>query len=397
MTMTPTWTSDRAGASPAERDQRPGLAAARATLLCSIWSASAPPVLMGIEWEKFLAHARRARLVSRLAEHFRARGWLDDLPAGPAVLLRNALKESRRLHDETAWEATQLREALARVPTPIVLLKGAAYVLADLPPKPGRMFGDVDLLIERSQLRAAEGALLAKGWVAARLDPYDERYYRDLMHELPPMQHVERQTHIDVHHTVTPPTSRYAVDAAMLIAQRIALPRYPGLSVLAPCDMVLHSAAHLLQEGQFTTGLRDLLDLRDLLVHFGHDPAFGPRLLQRATQLGLATPLYYAWKLATELLAMPSDPAFAAAIERCAPRWPQRRLMLRLLATVMLGNDPAGPQRAETVARWLLYVRSHWLRMPWYQILPHLARKAWARAKPKPPSPPDRAEDANRP
>lgn len=397
MTAFPALASEGAGDRPRDLNQQPGRPAARAPLLCSIWSAPAPPVLTGIEWEKFLAHARRTRLIGRLAEQFRARGWLDGLPAGPAAQLRNALKEARRLHDETAWEATQLREALARVPTPIVLLKGAAYVLADLPPKPGRMFGDVDLLIERSQLRAAEGALLAKGWVAARLDPYDERYYRDLMHELPPMQHIERQTHIDVHHTLAPPTSRYALDARTLMAQRVALPAYPGLYVLAPCDMVLHSVAHLLQEGQFTTGLRDLLDIRDLLVHFGRDPAFGPRLLQRATQLGLTTPLYYAWKLASVLLAMPSAPEFAERIGHCAPRWPQRRLMLRLLATVMLGNDPAGTQRGETCARLLLYVRSHWMRMPWYQILPHLARKAWARAKPKPPAAPDRAEDARRP
>lgn len=394
--MSTAFSSEGAGVPSTDEDHRPAVSARGATLLCSIWTASAPPVLTGIDWERFFALARRARLIGRLAEHFRARGWLADMPAGPAVLLRNALKETRRLHDETAWEAAQLREALGHLPTPIILLKGAAYVLADLPPKHGRMFGDIDLLIDHSQLRAAEGALLSKGWVAARLDPYDERYYRDLMHELPPMQHVERRTHIDVHHTVTPPTSRYAVDAAVIMADRVELPAYPGLGVLAPCDMVLHSVAHLLQEGQFATGLRDLLDIRDLLAHFGRDPSFGARLLQRADQLGLTRPLYYAWKLATELLAMPSDPAFAAQIEQRAPWWPQRVLMLRLLATVMLGNDPAGPRRGEGHARILLHVRSHWIRMPWYQIVPHLARKAWTRAKPKPPTPQARAENPDR-
>jgi hypothetical protein len=28
------------------------------------------------------------------------------------------------------------------------------------------------------------------------------------------------------------------------------------------------------------------------------------------------------------------------------------------------------------VARWLLYVRSHWLRMPLHLLLPHLLHKA---------------------
>jgi len=29
------------------------------------------------------------------------------------------------------------------------------------------------------------------------------------------------------------------------------------------------------------------------------------------------------------------------------------------------------------LARWLLYVRSHYLRMPFHLLIPHLTRKAW--------------------
>jgi hypothetical protein len=34
---------------------------------------------------------------------------------------------------------------------------------------------------------------------------------------------------------------------------------------------------------------------------------------------------------------------------------------------------------ASAVARWMLYVRAHYLRMPMRLLLPHLARKAWKR------------------
>ncbi len=27
-------------------------------------------------------------------------------------------------------------------------------------------------------------------------------------------------------------------------------------------------------------------------------------------------------------------------------------------------------------ARWLLFIRSHWLKMSWYQLIPHLLRKS---------------------
>jgi len=31
------------------------------------------------------------------------------------------------------------------------------------------------------------------------------------------------------------------------------------------------------------------------------------------------------------------------------------------------------------LARWLLFVRSHWLKMPVYLMVPHLLRKAFRR------------------
>ncbi|MBN8507430.1 MAG: nucleotidyltransferase family protein [Burkholderiales bacterium] len=351
-------------------------------LLCTIWSAPAPPTLTGAQWEQFIAHARRSRLIARLAEHFRAQGWLDAVPLGPATALRNALKEARRQHDETVWEVARLRDALLRIPGPIVLLKGAAYVLAGLPPHRGRLFGDIDLMVDRADLRDAEGALFAAGWIATRLDPYDERYYRDWMHELPPMEHVERRTHIDVHHTITPPTSRYAVDSALLLRELAPLAGQPRLFVLCPADMVLHSASHLLQEGDFGAGLRDLLDFRDLLEHFGRDPAFWPALAARARQLGLSGPLDYMCRLSQSLLdAAPLPESFRTELLKQAPPGPGRRLTLRLLSIVLVGGGPAGPALGEPLARWLLYVRSHWIRMPWYRILPHLARKAWFRAR----------------
>ena len=40
------------------------------------------------------------------------------------------------------------------------------------------------------------------------LTPYDDAYYRDHMHELPPLIHKERDRMIDVHHTILPLTAR---------------------------------------------------------------------------------------------------------------------------------------------------------------------------------------------
>ena len=45
------------------------------------------------------------------------------------------------------------------------------------------------------------------GWATTHHDPYDQRYYRRWMHELPPMLHIRRMTLLDVHHAIVPATA----------------------------------------------------------------------------------------------------------------------------------------------------------------------------------------------
>ena len=65
-------------------------------------------------------------------------------------------------------------------------------------------------------------------------------------------------------------------DAAVRGADTIT--ERPGFAVLAPEDMVLHSATHLFNEGEFDRGLRDLNDLDLLLREFGAAAELRPRL-----------------------------------------------------------------------------------------------------------------------
>ena len=49
----------------------------------------------------------------------------------------------------------------------------------------------------------------------------------------------------------------------------------------------------------------------------------------------------------------------------------------RLLTVVLRPNHPSCLAAGDGLARWLLFVRSHWLRMPPRLLIPHLVRKAW--------------------
>src|SRR6185503_6572888 len=94
----------------------------------------------------------------------------------------------------TSWEINRILWALTDVEVPLILLKGIAYVLAELPPARGRIYADVDLLVPEELIGKAEAGLLERGWFRTTIDPYDDRYYRVWMHEIPPLRHRERGT-----------------------------------------------------------------------------------------------------------------------------------------------------------------------------------------------------------
>ena len=344
------------------------------------WWAALPPN----EWETLLGQARQARLQARLARYFLDRGRMAEVPERPRHHLESALRLAERQHHEVLWEIDCIRRALASVDTPVVLLKGAAYLAAELPPAPGRLFSDVDIMVDRRQIGAVEGALFASGWINHKRDTYNDRYYRRWMHELPPMRHVHRGTNIDVHHTITPPTSRFSVDGARLLTRLQPVAGSPGLFVLAPSDMVLHSAAHLFQEGEFGHGLRDLLDLNDLLLHFGQRAGFWTELLDRAHELRLQVPLSHALTHVARLFSTTAPPALATRVRSLDDSWVKRPLMTTLLSIALRPEHPSCDGPLSGLVRWLLYVRAHWLRMPPHLLIYHLGRKTVMRLKDDP-------------
>ncbi len=116
-------------------------------------------------------------------------------------------------------ETRELYRFLGRLDFPLVYLKGAAYQLRGLPIARGRVASDVDILVPAPALEAAERTLLRNGWVADKSDDYDQRYYREWMHELPPLRHHARLSVVDLHHNILPRTSRFSPDAGRMLAR----------------------------------------------------------------------------------------------------------------------------------------------------------------------------------
>lgn len=334
------------------------------------------------EWDVLLRQAGAANLLAHLYYLAERHGLLVHVPAPARVHLEWGRVAAERHAQAARREVELIRQALASLDAPLILLKGAAYTMAGLPPAAGRLYSDIDILLPRERLPEAEGLLLLHGWVGTHLDAYDQRYYREWMHELPPMTHMHRQHSIDVHHAILPLTAPVHPDPARLRAAAVALPGQPGLHVLAPPDMVLHSATHLLFDGELEHGLRDLADLDGLLRHFSAAPGFWDDLLARARQQQLARPLFYALRYGALLLHTPVPATVReAAAAAGSPNRPLLALMDALFRRALMPDHPSCSDRWTPTARFLLYVRANWLRMPPLLLARHLFHKAFLSPK----------------
>ncbi|WEF31792.1 nucleotidyltransferase domain-containing protein [Pseudoduganella chitinolytica] len=333
--------------------------------------------LADADWDLLLRQAGAANLLATLGYILAEHGVLDRIPVPARDQLAWAQVLARRHRQAVRWEIRLIRLALRELGLPTILLKGAAYCAAGLPPAQGRLFSDIDILVPETHLAEAEAALMLAGWAGTHHDAYDQRYYREWMHELPPMQHTRRESMIDVHHAILPRTAAARPDSALLQAAAVAVPGEPALRVLAPVDMVLHSAVHLFTDGEFNNGLRDLVDLQRLLAHYGQDARFWARLVPRAHELELARPLFYALRYTALLLGTEVPPAVSADIAAAAPSPLLLRLMDELFRRALLPVHDSCGDRFSATARGLLYLRGNWLRMPPLLLARHLLHKAF--------------------
>ena len=348
-------------------------------------------------WTGLIAAARAEQMIGSLA--FRLEG--QAMPAGAARILEEARESAAQWRRSALWEAEMARRALAPLGIPMVLMKGTAYVAADLDAGIGRSIGDLDIMVPRAALDDAEQALLAAGWEWVKPDPYDDAYYREHMHELPPLIHRERDRMIDVHHTILPLTARQTPDAAGMLAEAVLIatsnsvcversrdtvPRLerpstslgtngigecgsaedvpgPGLLIFFPEDMVLHGVAHLIADGDLAGGLRNLWDQDRLLRQFSSVEGFWERLQARAVHHDLVAPLQRAARLAHRLYdtPIPQD-------------WRVRDSFDPLFERRLLARDGWG-RETRKLTRLAFYIRSHWLRMPPLMLARHLWTK----------------------
>lgn len=307
------------------------------------------------EWTELLAMARAEALAGTLA--YRVAG--QPMPDAVAVMLADHRAGAEQGRRAALWEAEMCRRALGPLNIKTILLKGTAYAAADLPAAKGRQIGDLDILVPRAQLADAEKALLGAGWEWVKQDVYDDAYYRQWMHELPPLIHSERDRMIDVHHTILPLTARITPDAETMMEGAVEVTG--GYFILSPDDRICHSVAHMFADGDFQGGLRNLWDIHLLLADREGDES---GLNARAAKHGLSAQVEQARRLAEAFYGNGAIAKLSGA---------DARIGKRLLARNGWG------QETHKFLRLGFYIRSHWLRMPPLMLARHLFTK-WRKA-----------------
>lgn len=328
-------------------------------------------------WSQLVVEADAAGLLGRL--HVLAQERAIVVPPYAAWHLQAAFKLAQQQVAQARREASELQSLCDWLGVRAVFLKGVAYILRDLPPARGRSFADIDIMVPVSCLTQLERHLRLRHWLHAGIDDYDDYYYRQWMHEIPPLRHAKRGTVLDLHHNILPLTSPDVPDVEAFTITRCSVERVGCISTLSDTDLFIHASVHLFSESEYHNGLRDLSDLDLLLRHFsGLADDYQSRLLSRARVLGLEVYVLLALRQCHRVLCSPIDSTPIAGIGYAASvttRW-RDRLLDECYDRVFMPPHSSCRRFGHGLAVFILFCRGHSLRMPLRLLIPHLLRKS---------------------
>lgn len=304
------------------------------------------------DWNEVLPQLRKSRMLGRFTMRAEQAGVSAGLPDRVREHMQAALVLAQSNRETLLWESREVERALAPIGVPVILLKGASFIVADLPAGRGRPSNDLDVLVPRDSLDQVTEALRGAGWEGSQMAPGEQAHFLRWMHQLPTMYHGIRGTAIDIHHAISPIAGLNNVDPASLFKSSVPV-EGRHFRLLAPEDMVILAAVHWARSSGTVGSIRDFLDIDDLVRDFSAaDPAFHDRLAARSVFLGVAGTLDVALSLAQSFFGTPG------------PARPAPPLLERL---VLLGGVSTGshaPNRLQLAARQILTWRSYRMQMP---------------------------------
>ena len=257
----------------------------------------------------------------------------------------------------------------------LIVLKGAGYVVAGSSAAKGRIFSDIDLLVLKDDIPKVERALHLFGFVSDTDSEYDQKYYREWAHEIPPLRHFQRGTVLDVHHNIVPVVSGRAPNIEFFFESTVET-EY-GVEVLRPAAMFLHSAIHLFFSEEFTNGFRDLSDLSLLLDEIIDDIDEANYLFELAQNTGFENEIFLAFRYLERVFNKQIPAHIKHGFKQPLPKGIRLALSDFIFGKVLAANHRLVDVKFRGTAEWLAFVRGHILKMPFNILVKHTASKLW--------------------
>lgn len=328
------------------------------------------------DWCGVVALARQLGFLPFLYQIALEENALKLIPSSVASQLKSSNYELLKQHDSVNWHLLQLRKDNPAA-LKITLLKGAAYIVGGKKNAQYRLLSDIDLLVEKKFLNDAEFWLFINGFAVSISDEYDDYYYRQWMHELPPFVNSKSGLVVDLHHNLLPISSKRHIDASLIIDNGVELEQ--NLVVPNDEDLIIHSAVHLIQDSVFNRSLRDLCDQYWLLSDFIDRNRTSTSLIERAKSLSLGIDLAKSLSLMSEVLGRSLSNEELAFVEQMLRR---KRLWIveKKCYVIMLHQPVVSEWKVEHhAASFYLFIKSHLIKMPVKLLIKHAGMKLYKR------------------
>lgn len=346
--------------------------------LVVVLDGATPSIQTELEWEYLIRVARSSGVLPRIAVLLLAAAEKGEITLTDYALNHfiAAKRHGDLLAQQVRFETQELVNILHdKKYGNLVFLKGAAYILAGNKAGFGRIFSDIDLLVPSSLIGDVERKLQSYGWFSEHHNEYDQQYYRQWAHEIPPLRHSARATVLDVHHNIVPLISGKAPKIDLFTRNCVNL--YSNANVLCPAAMVLHSAVHLFYQEEYGHGFRDLSDLHLMFVEFADDPQFRQDLIQLAVDTKFTAELALTCRYLHKVFNTPMPTKMLPDMQSFLPNIAKLALLDWIFLRVLLPHHSLCKPSGLSLANSLALLRGHWIKMPLFVLLKHTACKVY--------------------
>ncbi|TXH98718.1 MAG: hypothetical protein E6Q75_00835 [Rheinheimera sp.] len=345
-------------------------------LIVVIYHGIIPEHLTLSQWSQIVRVLRHQQCLARLNWRLQQLGIdIKSLPQFVQNHLKNAEIIANKQKHQVHYEAKELLRLLQPYTAKLLFLKGAGYSLANnASVGHGRTYSDIDLLVDKASLPDVEKELALNGFFAEDLDEYDQKYYRQWSHEIPPLRHGSRGTVLDVHHNLVPLISGRAPDINLFFAHTQTTEL--GYTIFKPAAMFLHSTVHLFLNEEIKHGFRDLTDL-GLLIEQYQSEEFWRELVELAIQSNFARELCLALRYTNKILGQDIPASVQTLLLPYLPGKMALRYLDFIFVRVLRPTHPVFSDRKDQLAQFLLMTRGHYLKMPMPILLKHTFWKGY--------------------